>query len=332
MPISFSAGVDRKNFAEPGRLRIRPRHDLHRSAEDGRLRSVCRRICSGLQADDGGTVGATTIDEYICSIVADSAHAGAGDPVQAGLLNIPHIVVSETQADPRYHAAAKSQASHAKIDSHLVTVRLHHLRQVHSGLSQRCEFSLRDGRPCRHHLSRCEVRPRSVVVEEVGQERVVRESSRRSRSPTFADYCNHCGNCDTFCPEYDGPYLMKPSFFGSRDAFEAGAPHDGFLVERASSRDGTPQPLVMRARIAGAEYTLTRLPQDGGFLFDDGQVTLQFAAGQPIGLASDSPCPTSPRRVDLGHFHALAALLVGITSPGRVHAVNVPLLARAGSR
>ena len=41
----------------------------------------------------------------------------------------------------------------------------------------------------------------------------------------FADYCNHCGNCDTFCPEYDGPYLKKPNFYGSRQAFEAGKPH-----------------------------------------------------------------------------------------------------------
>ena len=30
----------------------------------------------------------------------------------------------------------------------------------------------------------------------------------------YADFCNECGNCDTFCPEYGGPYIKKPTFFG----------------------------------------------------------------------------------------------------------------------
>jgi len=31
----------------------------------------------------------------------------------------------------------------------------------------------------------------------------------------YADFCNECGNCDTFCPEYGGPYIKKPTLFAA---------------------------------------------------------------------------------------------------------------------
>ena len=43
----------------------------------------------------------------------------------------------------------------------------------------------------------------------------------------YADFCNECGNCDTFCPEYGGPYIKKPGFYGSRGRRRM---RDGFVV------------------------------------------------------------------------------------------------------
>jgi hypothetical protein len=48
----------------------------------------------------------------------------------------------------------------------------------------------------------------------------------------YADYCNECGNCDTFCPEYGGPFIEKPTFFGSLEQWRKHADHDGFCVQR----------------------------------------------------------------------------------------------------
>jgi putative selenate reductase len=48
---------------------------------------------------------------------------------------------------------------------------------------------------------------------------------------TFVDFCNACGNCDVFCPEDGGPYVMKPHWFGSVAALEAEARIDGFVLE-----------------------------------------------------------------------------------------------------
>jgi putative selenate reductase len=165
-----------------------------------------------------------------------------------------------------------------------------------------------------------EVRPDGSVLP-VGEEREF-AVEQAEQIANFADYCNHCGNCDTFCPEYDGPYLKKPNFYGSRTAFEAGAPHDGFFVE---GKIGT---LTMDARIQGSVYKLTELPE-GGRQFDDGQVTLSIGP-HGIKLAPQTPPPSAPHRVDMGRLYMLVTLLGGISNSSRVHAVNTRLLAVYG--
>ncbi len=47
----------------------------------------------------------------------------------------------------------------------------------------------------------------------------------------FADFCNDCGNCDVFCLEDGGPYLLKPRLFVSRERWLRDAPRDAVLVE-----------------------------------------------------------------------------------------------------
>jgi putative selenate reductase len=164
---------------------------------------------------------------------------------------------------------------------------------------------------------------RDVEVSPAGSVREIGEAKQFKLEKTeqianFADYCNHCGNCDTFCPDYDGPSLMKPSFFGSRTAFEAGAPHDGFFLS------GDVGSLTLVARMAELPYELTQ--RDDNYLYNDGQVTLVVSLKGTISLAAGSQRPKLPQIVDMGRYHALVTLLHGITAEGRVHAVNARLL------
>ncbi len=76
------------------------------------------------------------------------------------------------------------------------------------------------------------------------------EVRERHQIATFQDFCNDCGNCDTFCPEDGGPYLEKPRFFGSLAAWQRLAERDGFYVERG---EGT---VAMWGRIRGVAYRL----------------------------------------------------------------------------
>ena len=223
-PISFSAGVDRKNFANLvacGIVPVTTCTDLLKTGGYGRLPPYLHDLQKQMEK-----VGARTIDDFILDCRGQRDAAG-GDPVQAGFLNTP-IIVAETQADPRYRAAQnRARAEENRFAPR--DVRLHHLRQVHSRLPERRQLLVPHRRSAAHVSRR-----RSAARR---QRRAHRRRARSSRSrkadqiANFADYCNHCGNCDTFCPEYDGPYLKKPNFYGSRQAFEAGAPHDGFLLE-----------------------------------------------------------------------------------------------------
>ena len=72
----------------------------------------------------------------------------------------------------------------------------------------------------------------------------------RHQIATFQDFCNDCGNCDTFCPEDGGPYLEKPRFFGSLAAWQRQEDRDGFCVLAEDGCD------VMWGRIGGVEYRL----------------------------------------------------------------------------
>ena len=69
------------------------------------------------------------------------------------------------------------------------------------------------------HYRDVEVAPDGTITECGDEQHFVVE--RKEQIANFADFCNHCGNCDTFCPEWDGPYLKKPNFFGSRASFDA---------------------------------------------------------------------------------------------------------------
>jgi len=314
-PISFSAGVDRKNFANLvacGFVPITTCTDLLKTGGYGRLPPYLHDLRQQIER-----VGAHTIEDFILDYRGQRARA-SGDPVQAGFLNTP-IIVAETQSDPRYRAA-QNRAVPKKIDSHLVTFDCITCDKCIPVCPNDANFSYHTGE-LRLTYRDVEVRPDGGVVP-VGEEREF-QLEKADQIANFADYCNHCGNCDTFCPEYDGPYLKKPNFYGSRRAFDAGQPHDGYLLERSAAG------LALTCRIQGRNYRLDQLAE-GKFRYDDGMVTVTISLDASISLASSRPLHAI-HTIDIGRFHALATLLRGITDTTRVHAVNTPLMAESMS-
>jgi putative selenate reductase len=45
----------------------------------------------------------------------------------------------------------------------------------------------------------------------------------------IADWCNKCGNCNTFCPTSGAPYLEKPHLFFNKEYFDSD--NDGFFFD-----------------------------------------------------------------------------------------------------
>jgi putative selenate reductase len=307
MPISFSAGIDRKNVAAAvacGFVPITTCTDLLKTGGYGRLPAYFQELSAAMKA-----VGARTIDDYVLDCHGQREAAG-GDPVLAGFLNTP-LVVAKTQADKRYFAE-QNRGVPKKIGSHLVTFDCITCDKCIPVCPNDANFA--------YHTGQLEVTYRDVevladgTVRATGQQQTFR-LEQAEQIANFADYCNHCGNCDTFCPEYDGPYLKKPSFFGSRRAFDEGAPHDGFLLE------GEPGTLSLTARINGLPYRLEQQPD--GHHYWDGTATLSITPEGAVSLVAGR----GPHCVDMGRYHALGTLLSGITEATRIHAVNTRLLA-----
>ena len=257
------------------------------------------------------------------------------------------IITRETQADERY-TAAKNRMVPRRINSHLVLFDCITCDKCIPVCPNDANFA--------YISTPVDVTYRDIevaadgTISACGDERRF-TVERQEQIANFADFCNHCGNCDTFCPEWDGPYLKKPSFFGSRAAFDAGAPHDGFLLE------GEPPRLTLHGRVEGRLCRLDSLPLPSGegrgegarehgplnvaradrgsciYHYHDGTVTLVVRNGRADGLADSSAVgaagsasATQPHRVDMDRFHAMVALLTGITSTERVHQVNTRLL------
>ncbi len=316
MPITFSAGVDRKNFVNMvacGFTPITTCTDLLKVGGYGRLPPYLKELNTAMEI-----VGAKTIDDFILDCHGHREQAG-DDAVAAGLLNTP-LVVHQTQADSRYYAP-QNRGVPKKIGSHLVTFDCITCDKCIPVCPNDANFAYHTGE-IQLGYQDLEIQPDGSLLP-VGNEQVFK-LEHREQIANFADYCNHCGNCDTFCPEYDGPYLMKPSFFGSRQAFDDGAPHDGFLVE------GQLGNLTLTARIDGQLYRLEQLP-GGDSRYDDGTVVLRGNGSGQFALDDAAPRPKAPHRMDMGRFYALATLLRGIADPERIHSVNARLLAQGES-
>jgi putative selenate reductase len=148
------------------------------------------------------------------------------------------------------------------------------------------------------------------------------EARERHQIANFQDFCNDCGNCDTFCPEDGGPYLEKPRFFGSLAAWREQGARDGFFVERRSGRD------VMWGRLRGVEYRLEVDRAVDEALFTDGRVTLELRHRERHSLGlSVAPDTLEGHTLDVGAYLTMAVLLDGVLDPRRANPVNATVAA-----
>lgn len=316
MPITFSAGVDRKNFPSMVACGFKPITtctDLLKPGGYGRLPGYLNDLAATMTK-----AGASTVDEYILKAHGHGDEA-KNDAVLAGYLNNADAV-KRAQADERYYQK-NNQLIPKRINSHLVV--------FDCVTCNKCIPVCPNDANFLYETPEVDLAYQDVsvsndgTVAQVGDEKTFKVE-RTQQIANFADFCNRCGNCDTFCPEYDGPYIKKPSFFGNRETFDKGAPHEGFLVETTDTG------LSLRGRMEGMALRLDQMDESGDhWHFDDGVVTLEVKDNRPTGLAPGSAKPTNgtAHTVGLGRFHTMRILLSGITSGSRVHHVSSPLMA-----
>ncbi|MBL1216438.1 MAG: glutamate synthase [Planctomycetes bacterium] len=312
LPISFSAGVDRHNAADVvscGFVPVTTCTDLLKTGGYARLPAYLDRLTEAMRA-----VGADCIDDFILD-VHGKRHAAEGDVGTAAWLNTP-VVAEACRADERYRASRNTLAPR-RINAHLVLFDCLSCDKCIPVCPNAANFAYESPEIDEGYYD-LEVAPDGSIACS-GKYKPFR-LRRATQIANFADWCNHCGNCDTFCPEYDGPYLMKPVFFSSRDTYGASSTHDGFVLERHDSR------MTMTGRIKGQEYSLTETGDDpSAWLFDDGAVTIRIVNNEDVTLADGQSPPTAPHTVDYSKFLVMKTLLLGVAGASNVSQLTVGL-------
>ena len=335
-PISFAAGIDRQNFPDAVALGLVPITvctDLLKKGGYGRLQGYYAELERRMAA-----VEATSIDDFILrgydqgEAALDKIGLAADDPARdeihraltegsdleqaAGeelharwvtatkLLNTEHYVATVTQ-DPRYSRQQNSE-SPRKIGRHL---------QLFDCITcDLCVPVCPNDANFTFDLGREEI-PIVKLERRAEDWNWRREGSlnlrERHQIGNFADFCNDCGNCDVFCPEDGGPYVMKPRFFRRADDWREQPPLDGFHLERLGERE------IVRGRFEGREY---RLEAEAGELTYSGE-------GFEIRFGEDDPQERvtghGPEVVDLTFGLIMNRLRRALLDPERVNYLNL---------
>ncbi|HTS18255.1 MAG TPA: glutamate synthase [Verrucomicrobiae bacterium] len=318
-PISFSAAVDKHNFANCvacGFVPITTCSDLLKVGGYGRLFEYMKNLETEMTG-----LHVTNIGDFILKresneqAALDHAKNNRDDAVNyAGFLNTSPIW-ARTVADERY-TADKNMAVPKRINSKL------HLYDCIS--CDKCIPVCPNDANFYYELDPVEITFTNYTWAG-GQLRPADSGTlkieRRHQIANFADWCNECGNCDTFCPEYGGPFIQKPSFFTDHATWLDNPNRDGFYVTKGDRL------ARIVGRINGKVFSLALDEQANRARYNDGalEVTLDSVSHSIVEVRPLAPTLTD-HRIDMKTYHTLRLLLAGMLNPSRVHPVNVPHL------
>ncbi len=255
LPITFSAGIDSKNLHEAiagGLMPVTSCSDLLKGRGYARLTRQLRSLEKQMKA-----AGSTDLDAFISR--------DNGDIHEQAARNLRELQENVLD-DPRY-SRAKNVKPPNKIGSSLDLLDCITCDKCVPVCPNAANFTIplplgeHDGGRLRWTDGSWDIQPgRRLIVE------------KKHQIGNTGDLCNLCGECDTWCPEDGGPYIVKPTVFLSLDSFNDHPKRDGFLVspDRNSicwRRDG----LVLRY--------VTR--EDGTARFESDQGIIELKADLP---------------------------------------------------
>jgi len=280
IPISFSGGIDQKNCSDVvacGLLPVTVCTDLLRPGGYGRM----SKYLDGMPAKMA-QVGAQTIAQLV--------------EKNGGMAKCLADYSARVLADPRY-AAAKNSSSPRRIESKLQLFDCISCDKCVAVCPNDANFAVTTPPVEPRPLSDVVVHRDGRLVLEPAGEFALRETVQIAN---FADACNECGNCDIFCPEWGGPYKLKPRFFSSAMSYASAHHQDGFVVS----------PGRMVGRIDGIEHTLS-FGADGDH-FSDGTISVTISPSGQLGAPALRKSAASGHRLKLWNYYAMRTLYDGL--------------------
>ena len=335
-PISFSAGIDRKNFADAVAIGLTPItscSDLLKAGGYSRATTYFRELDSRMDR-----LGVNTIPDYIIKAYGNAEQAlsecgkdvedskidecrkaldegtslleAAGEDLYGRWLSQCKLLNTQTYAenatlDQRY-ALVKNSKPPTKVGSMLELFDCLTCDKCIPVCPNDANFMLSIP-PEQVPVKTLTFQDGNWSVEESGK--LVLE--KKHQIANFADFCNECGNCDIFCPEDGGPYVLKPRFFGSRESFREFSNHDGFFIERNNGGD------TVLARFSQDEYESTLM--NGEVQFSGPGFNIRFSADDPEKTVSGE----AETFVDLTRYEIMEKIRWGILESGHVNYASV---------
>ena len=345
-PISFSAGIDRANFADAVSLGLVPVTvctDLLRAGGYGRMRHYfedLRKRMDELGARDVvelellGQGQSTDAWEALAGMVVTDAPAVAGH-APSGLRERLRRQDSGEALWARLRPEVRVRNTRAYVDRLLADPRYAHAANQKHPPKVGTKLWLFDCLTCDKCIPVCpndanftyplpKVEISVVKLHALPGGGFRREDGeplrleKKHQLATFADLCNECGNCDVFCPEDGGPYILKPRFFGSEQAFVDAAGRSGHAAQDGVFVARPPHPDTVLGRFRGQSFRVEWTEETVAFSgpgFD-----VRFAASDPEETLEGRVNPGAS--VDLTYFRILDWLRRGVLDDGRVNYVN----------
>jgi putative selenate reductase len=309
LPISFSAGIDKHNFTQAvtcGFVPVSVCTDLLKTGGYQRLPYYLKALEEAMHQ-----AGAKTIREFI------HKKTGIPDlPPEEAAHRYLKQYAKEILESPQYKQA-QNQGMPKKIDSQL--------RLFDCLTCDKCIPVCPNNANFYYQIPAINLEAPIYKVEGgklLNDGATVFTLKKAKQIANYADFCNECGNCDTYCPEYGGPYLKKPSFFGSLETFKHHADHDGFYTEK----DATGEARIW-GRIAGKEIYLEYRPGEKLYRYKDEYFDIQ-ADSQSFAITSWAAfnIPPAEYRLDFTLFHTLRILMDGINDLSHLNPINIKQL------
>jgi len=350
-PLSFSAGVEKANFPDLvacGCSPVTVCTDLLKPGGYGRLTSYLAELRTRMEA-----LGAKTIPQFIraaaggCVDIAMEelgagedqarrflAEAGAAeDPSKRAVMCPAHdtariaatldritrramarnwtAYAGRVRADDRY-AYARNNKPPKKIDSALALYDCINCDKCIPACPNDAMFAY-ETKPGSF--------PRQVVKAAPGAKIAVADSTesfdvkKDHQLANFADWCNECSNCMTYCPEHGGPFIEKPRVFGDRLGLLE-CDDDGIAFERGAAADRA------FARIGGRVFELEmRRGEPRATLRDEWFIVeIDTESHRVLEAFTVQPVPAA-QEIDTRVYHILRVAIEGILNGESPNAV-----------
>jgi len=345
-PVSFSAGIDVKNFPAAvacGMVPVTTCTDLLKQGGFGRLPGYLKGLAREMKR-----AGVTSREAYVLAAAGHGGEAVAeslDDLLPGGLERLRELASAEPDSLP---AGIRKEAAEAGLDPEDALLRVTRMagrlngrdivpplaseRRYHADANSKPPrridsiLELYDCINCDLCVSACpndaifayDTTPLNLETHVVGPGPgglsltpgsgfLIAEEHQLG---LFAGGCNECSNCEVYCPEHGAPFRVKERLFPSKEAFEESA-DDGFWLSEVE----------LRARLGGRVLDLTVDVDANRAALDAGDLRLELS-WNPLQVLGGSVQPDA-RPLDTARLWRMRTAWDAIYRAERPNPVNL---------